>query len=113
MKPRPLHYILFALTIITFTCGIAGVVHLADIGHGRIPAADIQRLIDDNAETGDTTVIVQVATGLGIRQNATASASPTASTNNGILALATILCCLLILAAAAIAIRLPNWPFQD
>lgn len=108
MKPQPRHYILFAITVIAVYVGSAGVVHLADIGHGRISAADIQRIIDDNAETGDTTVIVQVATGLGIRQNATASASPTAATNNGILALATILCCLLILAAGAIAIRLPD-----
>jgi len=113
MKPRPIHYILFVVTIVAFTVGIAGVVHLADIGHGRIQPADIQRIVQD-IDDDNTTVVVQIATGLGIRQTATATATDApAATNNGILALATILCCLLILAAAAIAIRLPDWPFQD
>lgn len=111
MKPRPIHYILFVVTIVAFTVGIAGVVHLADIGHGRIQPADIQRIVQD-IDDDNTTVVVQIATGLGIRQTATATVTDApnapAATNNGILALATILCCLLILAAAAIAIRLPR-----
>lgn len=122
MKPRPVHYVL-AVLVLMMMCGASlAIGYIADIGHGRISPGDVRRIVEELEPTTDgSQVVVQIATGIGIKQSAEPAMTITSTRstieraepvkNNWLLALATALACLLVLAGVAAANSLPDWPF--
>ena len=122
MTPKPVQFALFVLVLISM-CGAAlAIGYIADAGHGRINAGEIQRIIEELEPANDgSQVVVQIATGIGIRQSAEPAMTITSTRTtvertepvkkSWLLALATALACLLLLAGVAAANRLPDWPF--
>ncbi len=122
MKPRLIHFVTFGLAVFAM-CGAAFAIGtIADIGHGRISPGDVQRIVEELEPTTDgSQVVVQIATGIGIKQSAEPAMTITSTRttveraepvrNNWLLALATALACLLLLAGCAVANTLPEWPF--
>jgi hypothetical protein len=122
MKPRLIHFVTFALAI-SAMCGAALAIGvIADVGHGRMSAGDIRRIVEEIEPVNDNSqVVVQIATGIGIKQVAEPNmvVTETRSTveraepvvNNWLIALATALSCLFVLAGAAVANTLPDWLF--
>ena len=96
--------------------------YIADIGHGRISPGEIERIVEELEPAADgSQVVVQIATGIGIKQDAQPAMTVTSTRttveraepvkNNWLLALATALACLMVLAGVAAANSLPDWPF--
>jgi hypothetical protein len=120
VKPRFIHFVTFGLAVFAM-CGAAlAIGYIADVGHGRISAGDVKRIVEELEPANDgSQVVVQIATGIGIKQDAqpVMTITSTRSTieraepvrNNWLLALATVLACLLLLAGVAAANSLPDW----
>ena len=122
MKPRPVHFVTFALAVAVMVSAALAIVQIADIGAGRMSAGDIQRIIEEIEPANDgSQVVVQIATGIGIKQDAqpAMTITNTRSTieraepvrSNWLSALATALVCLFLLVGCAVANTLPDWPF--
>jgi len=123
-KPRPIHFVLAALVLLTMCVASLAIGYIADVGHGRISPGDVRRIVEELEPMTDTSqVTIQIATGIGIKQNAepiqtVASTRTTIERaepvkNNWLLALATALACLMVLAGVAAANSLPDWPFSE
>ncbi len=122
MKPRLIHFVTFGLAIFAM-CGAAlAIGAIADIGHGRMSAGDIRHIVEEIKPVDDNSqVVVQIATGIGIKQVAepnmvvteTRSTIERAEPRPNVLlqALATALACIFLLAGCAVANTLPEWPF--
>jgi len=122
MKPRLIHFVTFALAI-SAMCGAALAIGvIADVGHGRMSAGDIRRIVEEIEPVNDNSqVVVQIATGIGIKQVAEPNmvVTETRSTieraepmpNVLLQALATALACVFLLVGCAVANTLPDWPF--
>ena len=124
MKPRLIHFVTFGLAIFAMCGATLAIGAIADIGHGRISPGDIRRIVEEIEPVDDNSqVVVQIATGIGIKQVAEPNmvVTETRSTieraepvvNNWLIALATALACLFVLAGAAFANSLPEWPFGN
>lgn len=121
-KPRPIHFVLAALVLLTMCVASLAIGYIADVGHGRISPGEIERIVEELEPAADgSQVVVQIATGIGIRQVAEPAMTVTSTRttieraepvkNNWLLALATALACLMVLAGVAAANSLPDWPF--
>jgi len=122
MKPRPVHFVTFALAILAMVGAALAIGYIADIGAGRISAGDVKRIVEELEPANDgSQVIVQIATGIGIKQDAqpVMTITSTRSTieraepvvNHWMSALAMALVCLFLLVGCAVANTLPDWPF--
>lgn len=123
MTPRPVHFVTFVLAILAMVGAALAIGYIADIGHGRISAGDVKRIVEELEPANDgSQVIVQIATGIGIKQDAQPAMTITSTRstieraepikNNWLLALATALSCILVLATVAAINVLPDWPFS-
>jgi hypothetical protein len=121
-KPRPIHFVLAALVLLSMCGASMAIGYIADIGHGRISPGEIERIVEELEPMTDTSqVTIQIATGIGIKQSAEPAMTVTSTRttieraepvkNNWLLALATALACLMVLAGVAAANSLPDWPF--
>jgi hypothetical protein len=122
MKPRLIHFVTFGLAIFAM-CGAALAIGvIADIGNGKMSAGDIRRIVEEIEPVSDNSqVVVQIATGIGIKQVAEPNmvVTETRSTveraepmpNVLLQALATALACVFLLVGCAVANTLPDWPF--
>jgi hypothetical protein len=103
-------------------CGAAFAIGvIADIGNGKMSAGDVQRIVEELEPTTDgSQVIVQIATGIGIKQSAEPAMTITSTRStieraepkpNVLLqALAMALACIFLLVGCAVANSLPEWP---
>ncbi len=123
MKPKPVHYALAVLVLLSMCGASLAIGYIADVGHGRISPGDVQRIVEElESATDGSQVVVQIATGIGIKQSAEPAMTITSTRstieraepvrNNWLLALATALACLMVLAGVAAANSLPDWPFS-
>jgi hypothetical protein len=121
-KPRPIHFVLAALVLLMMCVASLAIGYIADVGHGRISPGDVRRIVEELEPMTDTSqVTIQIATGIGIKQSAEPAMTVTSTRttieraepvkNNWLLALATALACLMVLAGVAAANSLPDWPF--
>jgi hypothetical protein len=122
VKPRLIHFVTFGLAVFAM-CGAAlAIGAIADIGNGRMSAGDIRRIVEEvKPADNNSPVVVQIATGIGIKQVAepqmtvteTRSTIERAEPKPNVLlsALATALACIFLLAGCAVANTLPDWPF--
>ncbi len=123
MKPRLIHFVTFGLAIVAMCVVALAIGVIADIGHGRLSAGDIRRIVEEIEPVDDNSqVVVQIATGIGIRQSAEPNmvVTETRSTieraeprpNVLLVALATALGCIFVLVCVAVANTFPTWPFD-
>ena len=123
MRPKLIYFVTFGLAVVAMFGAALAIGYIADVGHGRISPGDVRRIVEElEPATDGSQVVVQIATGIGIKQNAEPNmvVTSTRSTveraepvvNNWLVALATALACLFVLAGAAFANSLPDWPFN-